>query len=276
MRTVEVVRADPGTVRAGYGAPSCALTGSAASARVCPPDASIWMLAARLEAGASLGFDSAHGDEALYVWAGELSVDGRICPEGGAIVVEAGASPRIEAHGLSRVLHMGSRDPRAAGAGAEVGARGVHVVGPRGVCEAIEPGRETRFFADATCPTCGVWLLYTSRSFAFEAPVHSHSQDELIHVLRGEISLGPLRARPGDTLFVAADQPYRFRAGASGFAYLNYRRAASVMTMRATGETIVENGRATGMKPLVDGGDAVLDPRDRAFRPMAAKAEPSR
>jgi quercetin dioxygenase-like cupin family protein len=252
---IEVVRADPGAARAGYAAPGCALTGAAASASACPPDASIWMLAARLEAGASLAFDSEHGDEALYVEAGELSVDGRICPEGGAIVVEAGVSPRIEAHGASRVLHMGSRDPRAAGAGAKGRARGVHVIGPRGVCEAIEPGRETRFFADATCPTCGVWLLYTSRIFGYEAPVHSHSQDELIHVLRGEIFQGSLRAGPGDTLFVAADQPYRFRAGASGFAYLNYRRAASVMTMRATGQTILENGRATGMKPLLPRGD---------------------
>src|SRR5262249_54809399 len=101
-------------------------------------------------------------------------------------------------------------------------------------------------------------LLYTSRFFAYEGPIHSHSQDELIHVLRGEISLGSLRAGQGDTLFVAADQPYRFRAGASGFAFLNYRRAASVMTMRATGETIVENGRATGMKPPVDGDGVVI------------------
>jgi hypothetical protein len=142
---------------------------------------------------------------------------------------------------------MGARDAAAAGRPMGGGAPAVHVIGPRGVYEAIEPGRETRFFADATCPGCRLWLLYTARSFDYVSAVHSHAQDELIHVLRGEISIGSLRAGPGTTVFIAADQPYGFRGAAGGFAFLNYRRAPSRMTIRRTGQQIVENGAATGM-----------------------------
>ncbi len=225
------------------------------------PDASIWMSALELDAGAVLSWDPSHGDEALYVESGELVVDGRICGAGGAIVIEARACPTVEVRVTSRVVHMGARggggavddiSPSSSAGGTDRDAPAVHVVGPRGTFEAIEPGRETRFFADATCPHCSLWLLYTARSFAYESPVHSHSQDELIHVLRGEIRLGSLVAGPGATVFIAADQPYHFRSGPEGFAFLNYRRAASVMTIRPTGEKIIEAGAATGMTSVAD------------------------
>ena len=60
-------------------------------------------------------------------------------------------------------------------------------------------------------------------------------QYELIYILGGEIHLGSQRLGPGASLFIAADQPYRFRAGAEGFAFINYRRDASEMTVRSTG-----------------------------------------
>lgn len=216
------------------------------------------MSTALLDAGASLAWAPEHGDEALYVEQGAISVGGRICPAGGAVVIEAHSAPTIEAVEPARLVHMGARDaaPAASAAPAAPSAPSapkVHVVGPRGVFEALEPGRAARFFADATCATCSVWLLLTSRSFAYESPIHSHAQDELIHVLRGEIRIGSLALGPGDTVFIAADQVYRFRSGSEGFAFLNYRRAASVMTIRPTGQQIVEAGAATGMVRVADG-----------------------
>jgi len=204
------------------------------------------MSAVELDAGATLEWDADHGDEALFVEAGALAIGDRVCPAGGAVVVEARARATIEARAASRILHMGARD-FAAPRPEDRGDPEVHVVGPRGVYEAIEPGRETRFFADATCPGCQLWLLFTARSFDYVSAVHSHAQDELIHVLRGEIAIGSLRAGPGSTVFIAADQPYGFRGAAGGFAFLNYRRAPSRMTIRKTGQVIVENGAATGM-----------------------------
>lgn len=172
------------------------------------------------------------------------------------VVVEANAVPRIMASVPTRVVHMGPRDDAPPTDGlygpAKPAGGHVHVVGPRGTFEAQgEPGRETRFFADATCVSCRLWLLYTARRFAYESPIHSHSQDELIHVLEGEIRLGTLRVGPGSTLFIAAHQPYHFTSGEQGFGFLNYRRDASEMTTRSTGDTLVEAGATAGLIPVL-------------------------
>ncbi|MFO0691186.1 MAG: hypothetical protein U0900_20980 [Myxococcota bacterium] len=256
MRRIEVVQGDGAFVEGRAPVPGGRLVGVGRSRLESPLQASIWMCTALFEAGATLAWDAAHGEEAFYVEQGEVAIDDRVCPAGSAIILEAKAAPTLRALAPSRVLHMGAYDetpPRAAARGSEgVAAPAIHVVGPRGVYEAIEPGRAARFFADATCPTCSVWLLLTSRSIEYESPIHSHAQDELIHLLSGEIRIGSLTLRPGDTVFIAADQVYRFRSGPEGFAFLNYRRAASLMTIRPTGQTIVENGASTGMVRIAD------------------------
>lgn len=252
MRRIEIVRAARGSEFDAVARGPRRIAGAATRAPASPADASIWMDVLELTAGASLGWDGEHAEEALYVEAGEVVVDGRVCGAGGAIVVEGRGQAKVEARVASRLIAMGSQGGASAAKGERSRAEGesgdaVHVIGPRGVYEALEPGRETRFFADSTCPTCRVWLLHTARFFAYESPIHSHSQDELIHVLRGEIHVGSLALGPGDTVFIAADQVYRFKAGDSGFAFLNYRAQPSRMHMRETGQTIVENGAATGM-----------------------------
>lgn len=252
MRKIEVVKPDRFPTQEAFSAPHCRLVGPGRGRAASPPGASIGFCALELDAGSSLRWDAGHGDEALYVESGELEVDGRRCPGGGAIVIEAGAAAAVVARSASRVLQMGAREGAAAQAQLpQSGAPEIHVVGPRGTFEAIEPGRDTRFFADATCPRCSLWLLFTARTFGYESPVHSHSQDELVYVLRGEVRVGSLTAGPGSSIFVAADQPYQFRSGPEGFAFLNYRRAGSRMTIRPTGQVIVEAGAATGMTPVL-------------------------
>lgn len=259
MRKIDVVSAEGPSTAGGDETPHGRVSGSFRSRSASPAGASIWMDDLLLEAGSSIRWEPIHGDEALFVERGLLAVldeEGRSCPAGGAIVIEAAAGLRIEARVESRVIHMGAREDGATAV--DIGRRRpgapqdrpeprVHVIGPRGTFELLEPGRESRFFADATCPTCSLWLLYTARSFAYESPVHSHSQDELIHVLRGEVRIGSLVAGPGASIFIAAHQPYQFRSGPEGFAFLNYRRTASEMTIRGSGEKIVEAGAATGM-----------------------------
>lgn len=258
MRRIEVVQGDGPFLEGRAPVPGGRLVGGGRSRLESPLHASIWMCTGLLDAGATLAWDAEHGEEAFYVERGEVSIDDRVCPAGTAVILEAKAAPTLRALAPSRVLHMGAYDeapPRAVARGGEgvaAPASAVHVVGPRGVCEAIEPGRAARFFADATCPTCSVWLLLTSRSVAYESPIHSHARDELIHVLQGEIQIGSLALHPGDTVFIAADQVYRFRSGPAGFVFLNYRSAASVMTIRPTGQKIIENGAATGMVRVAD------------------------
>jgi len=256
VRKIEIVNPDEVPLQAHYAAPRCRAEGSVQSRSACPPGQSIWMLSAELAANATLCWDARHGDEALYVQRGELTVDGRTCPEGGAVVIEANARPTVTARVATKLMHMGPREdaPPAGGlyGAPDAGEAQVHVVGPRGTFEAREADRDTHFFADATCPTCRLWLLYTSRSSASESPVHSHSQDELIHLLRGEIRIGSLRAGPGTSVFIAAHQLYHFESGESGFAFLNYRRDASEMTVKSTGEKLVEAGHARGLTAVND------------------------
>ena len=256
MRKIEIVSPDAMPLQADYAAPRCRAEGPAQSQPASPPGLSIWMLRAQLAADTALRWDERHGDEALYVQSGELSVDGRTCPEGGAVILEANARPTVSAQVATQVIHMGSREdaPPADGlyGAPEPGGGQVHVVGPRGTFEAREEDRDTRFFADSTCPTCRLWLLYTARESASESPVHSHSQDELIHILRGEIRIGSLRAGPGASVFIAADQLYHFESGETGFAFLNYRRDASEMTVKPTGEKLLEAGLARGLIAVDD------------------------
>ena len=256
MARIQRVSASEVTVSDHHLAPTCQADAAVESRRVSPDDASLWLVTSTLPAGTTLRWSSEHGDEALYVSEGSLVVDGRECPTRGALVVEAGVATRARAEGPTRVIHMGPRDPTPPTGGlrgpAAPEGHCVHIVGPRGTFERVGDDRETRFFADSTCPTCRLWLLYTSRTFAYESRTHSHSQDELIHVLHGEIELGSLRLGPGSTLFIAADQPYGFRAGAGGFGFLNYRRDASQMSVRGEDATLVEAGESTGMQPVGD------------------------
>jgi len=237
-------------------APLCDADGPVDSLALVEVDTSLWLVASTLPDGTTLEWDPSHGDEALYVSAGALVLDGRTCGPGGALVVEAGAPARARAQGSTRVIHMGSRDPAPPADGphgpAAAHGQAVHVVGPRGTFERIEEGRESRFFADATCPTCRSWLLYTARDFAYETSIHSHSQDELIYLLSGEVSLGSLHLEPGATLFVPKHQLYQLRGGADGFGFLNYRRDASLMRVQGEDTTLMENGRSTGMTATGD------------------------
>jgi len=246
MRRIEVANANRSPTDERWDALRGRIIGPGRRWSASPLDASLWLTVVELESGSALHVGLPHGDQALFVEQGELGIDGRVCRAGGTVVIEARAELTAQARSATRLLHMGAREAEP-GIGATV-----HVIGPRGVYEALEPGRETRFMADATCPGCSLWLLFTARSFAYESPIHSHSQDELIYVLRGEIRIGSLTVGTGASVFIAADQPYRFRSGDEGFAFLNYRRTGSVMTMRRSGEKIIESGAANGMTVVPD------------------------
>ena len=88
----------------------------------------------------------------------------------------------------------------------------------------------------------------------YVSATHSHSTDELIHLVWGELRLGSQTMRPGDTLAVDADRRYGFRSGPDGFGFLNYRRDAS--------EQVVERGSPPRREGgLVNGLTAVMDVR---------------
>lgn len=176
-----------------------------------------------------LTWDTDHGEEAVFV----LDDDAPFR----AAIVEAGVATTLDVDG--EALVMGRRDAPTTG-GSEV-----HLVGDDGTWAKVEPGRATRYYADSSCPTCDVTLFTTGRDSAYDSAPHSHSSDELIHVLEGELFLGAHRVRAGETLAIAADQRYGFRT-TGAFRFLNYRPCAATMTR--DGVTVEEGPQAHGFE----------------------------
>ena len=192
-----------------------------------PDDFPLWI--ERRSVDGALTWDADHGEEAAFVVDGDA--DWR------AAIVEAGVPATLEVRG--EVVVLGRRD------GARSGGTTVHVVGDEGTWAKVEPGRASRYYADSECPTCDVTLFVTGRDGAHESAPHSHSADELIHVLEGSITMGAHVVKAGQTVAIAAGQRYGFRSE-GGFSFLNYR--PTVATMTRDGVTIDEGPRAHGFE----------------------------
>ena len=251
MSAVDVVQAATRPSEVAYPGPTVEVVGECAARKVSPDGASLWLVAAELAAGTELRWGTSHGDEAVYIRSGSLAVDGRVCPADGAMVVEAGVAATAAAESDTSIVHVGPAHPVPPTDGlrgpAETDGRGVRVVGPDGLWATVDDTQRTRFFSDASSSTNRLWLLATDRPQYFESSAHSHSQDELIHVLRGEIRVGRRVVGVGDTLWVAADRRYKLYSGDDGVHFINYRRDASVMTSPNYDGPLLEAGEATNM-----------------------------
>jgi uncharacterized cupin superfamily protein len=223
--------------------------GGVSSATVSPPGYGLELCRVAVGARARLAWSESHGDEGVYVVSGAVEVDGRVCPEDGAVVVESGVPAALRAVEDAELVHVRQ-------AGELSGGRGslVHVVGPSGwAVSGREAGLETRWFTDSTCPTCAIALLHVRHDGADRrVRAHSHSQDEIIHVLAGSITLGSRVLGPGSSLCIPADVRYAFTGGPQGYAYLNYRAAASWMTFEPHSQPLLEGGVALGGEIVAD------------------------
>jgi hypothetical protein len=182
------------------------------------------------------------GEEAIYVLDGAVEVDGRTCPAGGAVIVEGAARPMLT--GPATVVRFSAVEPQGTGTD-------VHVVGPGGTWASIGEGRDSRYFADSTCEGCDLNLFWTGRDHEYVSAPHSHSADELIHVVVGEVHVGRRVLGPGSTIAVAKDQRYGFRSP-GGFGFLNYRPHVATHTRDGV---VMEEG------PIAHGFDRVMDLR---------------
>ena len=225
--------------------------GKSKSRLVSPPDYSLWLVTAELEDATLLELPTQHGEQSVYVVSGSLQIDGEwVCPQNGAIIIEGNARPSVRAIGNTVIVHMG---PTNAEPDQDfISGDSTHVVGPRGTFEAIEPTRDTHYYADSTCDHCRLTLLYTSRSTEYVSATHSHSTDELIHLLWGQVQLGSLKLEAGDTLAVAKDTRYGFRSGPKGFGFLNYRQGPSEQIVERGSTPRIEGGLVNGLHPVMD------------------------
>ncbi len=228
---------EPSALDNGYLAPSCTAEGSVASALFHPGDYSLWQLSGELGAGASIRWNGTQGDEALYVLDGALEAGGQSCGPDGVIVVEAGASGTVRAITDAKVLHVGSTvAPDATGA-----AAGMHVVDSASGRHVRFEGHpiENNYFADSTCPTCQIVLFTVACDEAHTAASHLHSEDEIIHVLDGELQVGPQTVKAGMSVAIPAGRRYGFRTPGA-YKFINYRRDASTFTGAPGSDPVVE------------------------------------
>ena len=256
MAKLEVIRAGEVEASRTYGASRHDVTGGARAKVVSPEGFSLWMLLADLDDGTAIEWPSRHGDEAVYVLSGALEIDGRVTPAKGAAIVEADVATTARAIGATRAVHMGPEDPAQPADGingpAAASVHGVHVVGPRGTYANTTDTTDSHYYADSSCPTCRLTLLSVGRSFAYESEPHSHTQDELIHVVSGSILLGRRRVGVGDTLAITAGARYGFRGDDDGFVFVNYRRDASQQCWPGDRPPRVEGGAVNDMTPVMD------------------------
>jgi quercetin dioxygenase-like cupin family protein len=203
----------------------------------------LWLVRAALAPGASVSW-SGHGDEGVFVLEGAVEVDGRTCPAGGAVIAESGMACEVRSSGGASVVHVGRRSPEPDGGGT------VRVVGPGGTYAKVGEGRDTRYFADSEPDRCRMTLFTTGRSHEHVSAPHSHSADELLHVLDGEVVVGRRRLGPGSTIAIHAGRRYGFRS--PGFRFLNYRAERATMTVDRAAPPIDEGPRAHDFDRVMD------------------------
>jgi len=85
------------------------------------------------------------------------------------------------------------------------------------------PEVSRRFVFDGDDGVPEVFLVRRDKSFV--GPVHSHSQDEVIYVLEGDVTVGEEHCPTGTVLFVEKDTMYGpLRSGPNGVTFLNIRQ----------------------------------------------------
>ena len=237
------------------------LPGGAQAWRLSPDGYPLWMHEVHLHAGARLDWPDRHGEEAVFVRSGAVRLaDGREAPTGSVLVVEGRAQPAVEAVGAAVLVVMGTVGGALPSGGpngtVEPGDR-THLVGPRGVAEwARPPAKLTRYYTTSSCPSCRLMLMHSASTEPYGSQVHSHTADELIHVLTGSVRVGSTWVEPGDTLAIPADVKYRFQSGDAGYGFLNYRPDASYY-VAVDGTRHLEAGGGEQFVYTGDGADYV-------------------
>ena len=80
----------------------------------------------------------------------------------------------------------------------------------------------------------GPWVYVITHPAGKVANPHSHSQDEVIYIQDGEITVGDRICGPGTVIFIEQDTEYGFTVGKQGARFLNIR--PGLAGMRWVGE----------------------------------------
>ena len=249
MSTAQVSGPDWLESRGPYAAPHCTVRGVARGSLFHPGGFSLWRVAGSLAEGTEIEWRSDHGDEAVFVLQGSLDLDGVPIDQGSALIIEAGAPAIMRCLVASEVVHFGpasvvSRVDGPCGPAAEDG-RHAHVV-TRELARTIRfeggDGATSVYFGDGTCPTCRITVFaYDGSVFSggYRGVSHLHSEDEIMHVLDGELEVGSLRVAAGESIAVPRQLRYSFRTPGP-FNYLTYRADVSTAVVAPGSAPVVE------------------------------------
>jgi redox-sensitive bicupin YhaK (pirin superfamily) len=83
--------------------------------------------------------------------------------------------------------------------------------------------RGNQFFGDMEQ---GPWVMINSLNAGFASRTHAHSQDEIIYIVQGSLTLeGGKACGAGTLIFMEKDTEYGFTVGNEGVRFLNVRGA---------------------------------------------------
>jgi hypothetical protein len=191
--------------------------------------------------GAGLHLDRPDFGHVFYVRDGSIETEGRTLSVGGAVISEHLCTATLRAGPEGAVLldfHTPDGCPdRPSRAGGHV-----HVVGDQGILRTgnfkdtnlkDEAGYTGVLWADSDCPTCELWLHKSSLvgPVPQAGSLHSHSADEIIFILEGEMLMGRRRVTPGTAMAIDGDTRYRVGVGEAGLSFLNFRTHGSIVSM---------------------------------------------
>jgi hypothetical protein len=223
-----------------YGAPFCEVHGETSTSCSTPEGFEQFVVTGTLRAGSTLRWDAPHGDEAVFVQAGELVHDGVRCGTGDALIVESGARATIEAVVDTDIVHFGATTTASSKGGflgvpfpAGHGVHVVHVADAPVTSSILDDGTEVRatWYADGVCRTCRLTLLRVAADGPVTGPSHHHSEDEVMCLLDGHMQVGPISVDKGMTVAIPAERRYGFRTKGA-FEFINFRLAPCTVVVR--------------------------------------------
>ena len=98
---------------------------------------------------------------------------------------------------------------------------------------------EVVYYADGVCRTCRVSIQRVSSATPSGSASHTHSEDEIFHVLRGSLQFGRLTASAGQSIAIPSGARYAFRAS-DPWCFVNHRRRISNFIGAPRSEPVLE------------------------------------
>lgn len=194
--------------------------------------------------GAILHLEASDAELSVFVWKGAAQAGGTRLDKQASGVVEPGANLDLTGCEGGATVLVFNQQP---GSGASTGQGRVLLLPseqvPRTHAMGGNEGVSGALHADAHDPTPGVWL----HENAFNVPdnetvLHSHSEDEVIFVLKGSIRLGNRLYPEGTALAIAADAKYGFHSGPEGLGFVNFRTSSPTYTS-ADGSMVLDEAK---------------------------------